>query len=220
MNFGKFPFTFCKVISTLKLVSNRISDWTARPFEIHGFHFSKVLLIQYLRSLKSFSLKPVNSIDSECTRGPCPVISGPHYSKERQNSGNRAACGRCPCQEDSIGMPTLNIGSAVPEKNGTVKNGFSFIVIEDLRIITDTIPPTTLNKIIPFEMRSSYLKPPQAVHGCTKNGERVLYLAFDLILNVVTLFCVMDGIIIMGKILWWNTNHFGSNIRHVSWFVM
>ena len=66
------------------------------------------------------------------TRGPCPVIPGPHYSKERQNSGNRAACGCCPCQEDSIGMPTLHIGSAVSEKTGTVNKGFSFIVMGDM----------------------------------------------------------------------------------------
>ena len=30
------------------------------------------------------------------TRGSCPVIPGPYYSKARQNLGNRAACGRSP----------------------------------------------------------------------------------------------------------------------------
>jgi len=65
------------------------------------------------------------------TRGPCPVIPGPHNSKERQNLGNSAACGRCPSQEDSIGMPTLHIGSVVSEKTGTVNKGFSFIVMGD-----------------------------------------------------------------------------------------
>ena len=56
----------------------------------------------------------------------------PNYSKERQNSGNRAACGCCPCQDYSIGMPTLHIGQAVSEKTGTVIKGFSFIVMGDL----------------------------------------------------------------------------------------
>ena len=59
-------------------------------------------------------------------RGPCPVIPGPHYSKERQNSGNEAACGCCPCQDHSIGMPTLHIGPVVSEKNGSKVKGFSF----------------------------------------------------------------------------------------------
>jgi len=65
------------------------------------------------------------------TRGPCPVIPGPHYSKERQNSGNRVVCCCCPCQEDSISMPTFHIGPAVTEKTGTVNKGFSFIVMGD-----------------------------------------------------------------------------------------
>ena len=52
------------------------------------------------------------------TRGPCPVIPGTNYSKERQNSGNRAACEPCPFYADSIGMLSLHIGPAVSEKNG------------------------------------------------------------------------------------------------------
>ena len=34
-----------------------------------------------------------------------------------------------PCQDDSIGMPTLHIGPAVLEKIGTVNKGLSFIVM-------------------------------------------------------------------------------------------
>ena len=63
----------------------------------------------------------------------------------------------------------------------------------------NSIPPTTQNKIIPLEIRSPLslaISCSAWVHKCMgaqKKGEGVHWLAFDLILNAVTLFCVMDG---------------------------
>ena len=69
-------------------------------------------------------------------------------------------------------------------------------------------PPTTQNKIIPLEIRSplsSHLMQCMVaqMHGCTKKGEGVHWLALactDLILNTVTLFCVMDGMLFIVEI--------------------
>ena len=61
------------------------------------------------------------------TREPYPVIPG----TKRQKIKNRKTSHCCPCQDDSIGMPTLHIGPAVSEKTGMVNKGFSFIVMGD-----------------------------------------------------------------------------------------
>ena len=47
----------------------------------------------------------------------------------------------CPCQDNSIGMPTLHIGPAVSEKTGTVNKGFSFIVMGDGGFPSDSASP-------------------------------------------------------------------------------
>ena len=64
------------------------------------------------------------------TREPDPVIPG----TMRQKFKNRKTSCCCPCEEDSIGMPTLHIGQVVSEKTGTEVKGFSFIVMGDIRL--------------------------------------------------------------------------------------
>ena len=63
-----------------------------------------------------------------CTREPDPGIPG----TMRQKFKNRKTSCCCPCQDDSIGMPTLHIGPAVSEKTGREVKGFSFIVMGNI----------------------------------------------------------------------------------------
>ena len=94
-------------INFLQLSSSKVS-------ERHDFYHSAVMC--YVNSFAR-SRGGCDAKDPPC-RVPCPVIPGTNYSKERQNSGNRAACEPCPFYADSIGMLSLHIGPAVSEKNG------------------------------------------------------------------------------------------------------
>ena len=101
--------------------------------EEHNVVFGQGLKVNRATStLSSSSICLMRHIEGEesvllalLTLSPCPKttlcsspIPGTHYSKEKQNSGNRAACEPCPFYADSLGMLSLHIGPAVSEKNG------------------------------------------------------------------------------------------------------
>ena len=70
-----------------------------------------------------------------------------------------------------------------------------YLVLFYWRSVLLAVPPATLNKIIPLEIRSPLsLAISYSAWVHKKGRERVHWIAFDLILNALTLFCVMDGI--------------------------